>query len=346
MKASMTILMIVATSVIALAGPLNPLAFTSSGILDLPPGNYTINTGGANPVLQDSGGTVLATGSFYVQGELGFDAKIAVLDFSVINVPSGVTISVQGPNPLALLSRSSITFSGTINAIGGNGQPENDQGEGSLGGLGNVGGANGGNGGGGNHLPGWPGYGPGGGPSNGVYGLTILAFGVGGGYGGRGADNGDECYTPGCSPRQSNTYGNLNNLLLAGSGGSGSSWNILFAGVGGGGGGGAIEFVAETQITLTGSTIIDAEGGSTGSGDSWGGGGGSGGGLLFAAPIIAPNNAQISAIGGDYSGGGGRVLFLTASGTTQNMDQRIDVVGGCCNGETGTIGYGVLPGID
>ncbi len=214
MKASMTILMIVATSVIALAGPLNPLAFTSSGILDLPPGNYTINTGGANPVLQDSGGTVLATGSFYVQGELGFDAKIAVLDFSVINVPSGVTISVQGPNPLALLSRSSITFSGTINAIGGNGQPENDQGEGSLGGLGNVGGANGGNGGGGNHLPGWPGYGPGGGPSNGVYGLTILAFGVGGGYGGRGADNGDECYTPGCSPRQSNIIWQLKQFTL------------------------------------------------------------------------------------------------------------------------------------
>jgi hypothetical protein len=340
MKALLTILVILGTSAIALAGPLNPLAFTSSGVLDLSPGNYTINTGGDYPVLKDSNGTTLATGSFYSQGQVGFDPTVAVLDFSAINVPAGVTITVQGQNPLALLSRSSITFDGTITAIGGDGQPEN--GSGSAGGLGNVGGANGGNGGGGNHLTGWPGFGPGGGPSNGVYGLTILSFGVGGGYGGRGADNGDDCYTPGCSPRQSNTYGNLNNELLAGSGGSGSSWNILFAGVGGGGGGGAIEFVAETEITLAGSTIINANGGGTGSGDSWGGGGGSGGGLLFAAPVINPDNAQISAIGGSFSGGGGRVLFLTKWGRTQNIDQRVDVAGGCCNGETGTINYGIL----
>ena len=330
---------IVTTALLGYAGPLNPLAFTSSGALNLGSGTYTVDTGGASPVLMDSSGNVLATGSFYNQGGLPysegvFDPRIGVLDFSSLVIGSGATVNVQGPNPLALLSRSSMTITGTVNAYGGTGQ-------GALGGVGTAGGANGGLGGGFAHA-GWPGHGPGGGPSNGVWGLTILDFGVGGGYGGRGADNGDFCYTPGCSPRQSTTYGDLHSLLLAGSGGSGSSWNILSSGVGGGGGGGALEFVGETAINFTPGSGVHVDGGSGGCCDSWGGGGGSGGGLLFAAPTIDTSNAGITARGGAYSGGGGRILFLTASGTTETIDVNLSVVGGCCNGETGTIDYGVL----
>ena len=276
---------IAVTALLGFADPLNPLAFTSSGALNLASGVYTVDTGGPAPVLMDSMGHILATGSIYNQGGLSysegfFDPHVGVLDFSSVAIGAGATINVEGPNPFALLSRSSMTISGTINANGGTGQ-------GALGGLGNAGGADGGAGGGYAHA-GYPGHGPGGGPSNGVWGLTILDFGVGGGYGGRGADNGDSCYTPGCSPRQSVTYGNLHNLLLAGSGGSGSSWNILFSGVGGGGGGGALEFVGETAIDFMPGSAIHADGGAGGCCDSWGGGGGSGGGLLLRLPSSTP----------------------------------------------------------
>ena len=97
---------IAVTALLGFADPLNPLAFTSSGALNLASGVYTVDTGGPAPVLMDSMGHILATGSIYNQGGLSysegfFDPHIGVLDFSSVAIGAEATINVQGPNPFA-----------------------------------------------------------------------------------------------------------------------------------------------------------------------------------------------------------------------------------------------------
>ena len=340
-------LMIVASgeSVASASDLLNPSAFASSGVLALTSGAYVIDTSGGPagaPVLKTSGGTVLATGSLYDQGG-AFDATIGVLDFSSVSIANGVTVTVTGANPLALLSRGSETLGGAILANGANGT------SGPAGGLGGAGGPGGGAGGvggvwGGTYV-GAPGQGPGGGPST-FAGLTIDSFGTGGAYGGVGT-NGDSF--------SSKPYGDLRVALLAGSGGSGSGSDFFDShGGGGGGGGGAIEFAAETAIDFTGSQLIEANGGrgmQTGLFD-YVGGGGSGGGLLFAAPTIQLNGFdRIQATGGFTGAGGGRMLFLTDAGglyngglpisTAAQIDGDVNV-SGPLYGNPGTVDVGLL----
>src|SRR5271165_1911958 len=127
---------------------LDPSTFASSGALNLVSGNYTIDTSsgpGGVPVLKDSMGDVLATGSLYDQGGYlwsggTFDRYIGVLDFGVVNIGSGATLTVTGANPLALLSRSTETVDGDVLANGAPGQTHVTGIEGA-GGAGGPGGA-------------------------------------------------------------------------------------------------------------------------------------------------------------------------------------------------------------
>lgn len=187
---------------------LNPFAFTSSGALDLTSGSYTIDTSGGPggvPVLENSMSQALATGSLFGQGGLAYsdsygggtwDPTIGVLDFSSVTIGTGVTVTVTGANPLALLSRGSETIDGQVLANGSPGQQPSASQGGADGAGGNGAGA-GGHGGAWFVGNGTAGYGPGGGGINGPF----------------------TDYSP--------TYGDLEQYLLAGSGGSGAGVAIF-----------------------------------------------------------------------------------------------------------------------
>ena len=309
----------------AAANPLNPTNFTSLGVLVLTTGNYTINTSGGSPVLVDSASNIIYHGVIYNQG-VTYDSNIAVFTFSSIDIGAAVTISPSGTNPVALLSRTGIDIAGAINASGTNG---GDQGDG-FGGLGGPGGGVGGSGSTGSGQAGG-GQGPGGGPG-GYDGLGNGSWGDGGSFGGVGA-NWNPYLTPG------STYGDLTTFLEGGSGGGGAGHNLFGSGAGGGGGGGAVELGAVMTITLEGTAKIFAEGGLGGCGTSINTGGGSGGGIFFHAPAIKLDENSLVSADGD---GGGRIAFLTQSGTVSGYTNGVSV-GGSPFGNPGVITYGVLP---
>lgn len=309
---------------------LNPLSFTSLGTLDLVAGAYTFDT--STQTLTDSGSNVLFTGTTTTQAS-SFNPTIAVFDFDSIKLAAGAVVTVTGANPLALLSRSSITISGTISANGGAGGNGTVSSSGA-GGKGAAGGADGGNGTGG---VGEHGQGPGGGPSTNA-GLSNESFGAGGGFGGRGGHPLNPPYD-----HYGPTYGDLTQALEAGSGGSGAGANFFSYGGGGGGGAGAIEFGALSSIVVTPTGEVHADGGAGGGENIIGylGGGGSGGGLLFHAPTIALELfSDVTALG-YFSGGGGRIHFATTTATIDNHTSGLSVAPSLY-GEEGVISYGFL----
>lgn len=313
----------------ARADALDPNNFTSLGALVLTNGNCTINTSGANPVLQDSNSNTLFIGVIYNQGGT-YDSNIAVFDFSSIDIGLGVTITPSGTNPVALLSQGYIAIAGTINASGASG---GNQG----GGFGGGGGPGGGAGGSGSLGAGEadPGYGPGGGPG-GYDGLGDGSWGDGGSFGGQGAGEATDWnpYLP-AAP----TYGNLTNLLQGGSGGGGTGKNLFGTGAGGGGGGGAVELGALVTMTIASTAEVLANGGEGGGGDAVNAGIGSGGGIFLHAPTITLGlSATVSAEGG----GGGRIAFLTQSGTVSGFTNGV-VVGGGVWDNPGVISYNGQP---
>jgi hypothetical protein len=97
-------------------GPIDPLAFTSLGMLTTAGGGpYTINTSTPAPTL------TLPNGSTF-NGVVYADTpghNLAVFDFSSINIVQGTSITATGSLPLVLLSQTDITIGGTINASGG-----------------------------------------------------------------------------------------------------------------------------------------------------------------------------------------------------------------------------------
>jgi hypothetical protein len=312
------------------ADALGPNNFTSLGALLLTNGSYTINTSGTSPALQDSSSNTLFIGVIYGQGGT-YDSNVAVFDFSSIAIGSNVTITVAGTNPVTFLSQSSIDLAGTIYASGTNGGNQGD----GFGGAGGPGGGAGGSGslGGGQADPG---LGPGGGPG-GYDGLGDGSWGDGGSFGGQGAGEatGWNPYLP-AAP----TYGNLTNLLQGGSGGGGTGKNLFGTGAGGGGGGGAVELGALVAITLENTAQVLANGGYDGSGLAVNAGNGSGGGIFLHAPTITLGvTATVSAKGG----GGGRIAFLTQSGTVSGSTNGVGVGGGVWD-NPGVITYGMLPG--
>ncbi len=97
-------------------------------------------------------------------------------------------------------------------------------------------------------------------------------------------------------------------------------------------------------MTVTGTGMIEANGGTGGENSTIGyyGGGGSGGGLLLAAPTITLDQASVvAAEGGFLTGGGGRILFLTDTGAITNLTAGVSVSPGLY-AQAGVISYGVL----
>jgi hypothetical protein len=312
-------------------GYLDPLAFASSGSLNLGAGNYTIDTNGA-PVLRDAANNILFVGTTFFQGG-SYDSTVSVLDFNSINVASGANIRVTGSNPLALLSRSDVVMAGMLSANGSQGHISNAAIFGGTGdGQGGAGGAGGGKGGNGSQS----GEGPGGGPP-GIGGIGAVQAG-GGSFGGKGGQN--------AAGISSAPYGDLHLFLQGGSGGGGTGTSAFESiGGGGGGGGGAIELGAVGSITFFGPGGLQANGGNSGSGFAANAGAGSGGGLLLHASMIDLEfNSTVYAQGGAAFGGGGRILFLTDTATIRNAGGSISAAaGGGINNQTdGVVEYGFL----
>ena len=94
----------------AMPALLNPLGFASLGILNPSPSltHYVIDTGGPNPTLTGPG--VNFTGVI--------SGGVAVFDFSSVTINSGVVIEVLGPNPVAILARTTMHIDGTIDSPG------------------------------------------------------------------------------------------------------------------------------------------------------------------------------------------------------------------------------------
>jgi hypothetical protein len=168
-----------------------------------------------------------------------------------------------------------------------------------------------------------------------VGGLAIDSYGVGAGFGGIGGN-------PGIRPIYGPTYGDLTKALQAGSGGGGSGTEFAGGGGGGGGGGGAVELGALGAITINGQVLADGAKGGDSPLFGYEGGGGSGGGIILdGTTVTVTGTARVSAGGGGYSGGGGRILFLTDSGTADIETTQVSA-GGTAYGEPGVISFGQL----
>jgi hypothetical protein len=94
---------------LAMAGPLDPLAFASLGNASLAGGPYTINTLAAGgPTISNTGG-VLYTGVI--------SNGVAIFDFNSLSVALGATVSATqgvGTLPVALLSRTTEDIAGSL----------------------------------------------------------------------------------------------------------------------------------------------------------------------------------------------------------------------------------------
>ena len=307
------------TTVQAMAGPIDPLGFTSLGSFTTSGSNttYTINTSGTPTLTLPGGGTI--NGVVYADTP---GHNLAVFDFSSINVAAGTMVAATGSLPLVLLSQGNVIIGGTINASGATYNfPSNT----SVGGPG---------GGGGFSPASGPGAGFGGGFSFGGGG-----FGGGGAYGGiyKGINGSILGPAPG-GP----SYGNLSVSLQGGSAGGSFSYDSG----GGAGGGGALEIGATGALHLLGTAKILADGGSV-VGTGVLAGGGSGGGIfLHGNSVNLDAGGLISAMGGQGSGGltvggpqggsggggggggGGRVLVAFGSGGGTYTSSSFNVSGG------------------
>jgi hypothetical protein len=279
-------------------------------------GAYTINT----TTLQLTGPGTSFTGLD--------DSGVATFTFGTVDIPTGVTITVSGSLPLALVANTSFTSAGTIIGEGGSSTDFVATGSGSPGGPGGGAGGPGG-------LNAGSGSGAGGAAS------TTLNGAGGGGFGGTGAAGG--VFGAGTGGAGGASYGNLLTAIQGGSGGGGASTASAVDGAGGGGG---IEIVSPTgSITLSAGAVINVDGGGGATGGNGASGGGSGGGILLEAYSIT-NNGTLSADGGNGggggccggggAGGGGQIaeVYNTLSGTATNTvtggTSYVRSTSGCC----------------
>ena len=239
--------------------------------------------GGANGTFNPQSNTTLSGGSY---------------EYSSVNIPAGVTVTVTGPDALIIRSQGTITIAGTLDLAGKAGHTVTST-ENSAGGAG--GGGGGAKGGLCNYSGGsaQPGSGPGGG-GKGING------GYGGGGGGAGHASKGSPGTNGANGEQPGQGGDAYNSLdagsiAAGSGGGAGAYGSATnsAGGGGGGGGGAVKLVAP-EIAVTGA--ITAAGGAGGSvknsRDGGAGGGGSGGSIWLVGGVVNAVGGTINATGG------------------------------------------------
>lgn len=334
----------------ARAGVLDLQAFASLGTLNLTTINYMLDSSGPTPRLLDAATNIVCSGVFYDQSLpagsnfWGFDSVVAVFDFTSVSIASNVTVTLQGTNPVVILSRGDATVNGILDASGMNGE----NGVGSLGGdgtgLGGPGGPGGGQGGdGGMGQPaasmGDDGAGPGGSDGAGAYGSVggTGSQGDGAGFGGRGGSGLGGLV-------EGSAYGDLHQYLQGGAGGGGTGTDVfLTRGGGGGGGGGGLELGAVGDLSVGGQIL--ANGGNAGGGASVLAGGGSGGGVFLHAAVVqfTGAGAGVMANGGKPNGAGGRILVLTNSGP--DLTGTFSVNPGVDGGEAGVVEFGLLSGM-
>lgn len=333
----------------ARAGALDPQAFASLGTLNLTTNSYVLDSSGPKPRLLDAATNTVFTGVFYDQSLpsgsnfWGFDTVVAVFDFTSVSIASNVTVTLQGTNPVVILSRGDATVNGILDASGGNGQ----NGTGSFGGDGDGSGGRGGAGGGagGTGGVGQPaasqgddGAGPGGSNGSGAFGSVggTGSQGDGAGFGGRGGSGFGGLV-------DGSAYGDLRQYLQGGAGGGGTGTDVfLTQGAGGGGGAGGLELGAVGNISVGGQIL--ANGGAGGGGGSVLAGGGSGGGIFLHAATVqfTVAGAGLLANGGEPNGAGGRILVLTNSGP--DLTGTFSVNPGTAGGEAGVVALGP-PGV-
>ncbi len=297
----------------AQAAPLNPDSFVSLGANPFTQNaTYTINSSANPPTLSGPGLAAPIRGAV-ANG-------IAVFTFNSLSVGAGVTVKGTGTIPIVLLSQANATVGGTID-VSGSGRPRQagfGSGGSIIGGAGGPGGFGGGDGGTDNNG----GNGGNGGGAGGGHGAAkSQGDGGGGSFGGAGGSGG--------IGGRSGTYGDLTQTLEGGSGGGGGGSDGYLAD-GGGGGGGALEIGAKGALTITGGVYADG-----GNGDEvyFSGGGGSGGSLIaFGSTVTLSGTAILSATGGtsEYGGGGGGGRILIASEAPQAGDTatHVTVAGG------------------
>ncbi len=203
---------------------------------------------------------------------------IGVFTFTNLAVAANVTLTLVGPNAVALVSSSDIRIGGIIDARGTC--------------IGTAAGPGGGAGG----AAFMPGTGPGAG-TGGKGSHDDASGGSGAGFGAPGGKGGASSGQP--SPSGGGTYPLVR--LRGGSGGGGGGGPL---GGPGGGGGGAIQLAAKGGVTIAGGGGINAGGcGGRAAPDDGGGGGGSGGAIVIEAPMIVVAARGVLAVNG--GGGGG-----------------------------------------
>jgi hypothetical protein len=260
-------------------------------------------------------------------------------NFSSVDIPLGVTVTVTGTTPLQIYSQGIVEISGTLDLSGQNGASSLVVGNipVSLGGSGGGGGGFTGGSGGyfdSSYIGAQAGQGPGGGGAAGS--VSFVGVGSGGGGGGHAsmgqpgvlALNQSGTTTPPGGGGAS--YGNVNPFdLLGGSGGGGGDFGIAFNGVGagGGGGGGAVRIWSDASILISGSILVGGgDGGDTQGNDGGAGGGGSGGAVWLQSPLvdIAGLVDALGGEGGDTTATAVLQRFAGAGGDGANGFIRID----------------------
>ncbi|MBI3847281.1 MAG: hypothetical protein HY292_21845 [Planctomycetes bacterium] len=283
-------------------------------------------------------------------------------NWSTINIPQRVTVTVTGHNPLHARA-ASVNINGKLDVsgqAGGNLNPTNTAAN-TLGGAGGPGGGHGGDGGMDTSTPGNPGPEDGtngtSGAPDGITGAGLGSAGFvasvpnqdagGGGGGSYGTPTGSPGVADSGGPGGSTgaSYGGATldpglGLLLAGAGGGGAGFSVRTsgtaplreAGTGGGGGGGVLEIISGTDITVetrtTDTTVpvatIKCDGGA--------------GGLV---PINSP--ALFAAAGGGGSGGAillravnnVQVISIAGRGSDRTLVTARGGAGGTVNGTSG-----------
>ncbi|MBM4149478.1 MAG: hypothetical protein FJ224_10595 [Lentisphaerae bacterium] len=300
----------------------SPMNYTPLGALSLSPGNsISFQTDSASIIGSYVGTGLIATNESKL-------VEVALFPFTSINIPAGVTVTVQGRRPIALSALGNIAIGANINLDGGDGAKSGNNALGGAGGSGATGNSitnapppvnkgAGGRGGSNDGDPPPPTDGIGIGAGRAPFG--IRAGGGGAGYAG-GGGAGSYPGTSGPAGTPGAMYGNETlTELYGGSGGGGGAAESANLNCGGGGGGGAIELIAGGTIAVSGT--ISASGGAGGSRNGPGGGG-SGGAILLAARNIAftGTNNVAGGAGGTYStthggggGSGGRVAFYSTN---------------------------------
>ena len=273
-------------------------------------------------------GAGLVDGLWYEVVTQSDGSELAVLVVDALEVSTGVTLTVVGVRPLALVAADDVVINGTLDLSGASGSANGDSTSSVAGGAAGPGGGDGGRGsnrtysgdtdgsGVGHGLIAWEGvhYGNGGGGAGACWGggggagdrPTVAggdgtataggARGYGGGDGGRGGEGGPPTL-PDVVAGGAGGAGGVSDTDRGPSGGDG----------GGGGGGGGLQFSSLGDVVVAG--VIDATGGP--GGDAYGGGGGSGaGGTVFLEGASVDVSGRI-----DLSGGrGGYGVQSTTNG--------------------------------